>query len=177
MVMTAISFLIGLGFSIDYMVFVGFALFWISAIVWILAFQLGLLKKYRITGKISVNGDRIADSESEHLLKKFDLIRLNYRGYKGLWIGKKYCYGDRNTISLTNESFSKKYRILLESKSELNALKSVLEQWYGNDFPLKETGILNRDSLLLQTNLSHVKRQQELKRLSELKNKTVANNA
>jgi hypothetical protein len=174
-IVSILSFILGIVFDIDPVVFVSFVIAWICLMTWILTYQTGLLIKYRITGKISIGKEKILNSGTEYSLNSLDQINLSYRGYRGLRIGKNYCYGDRNSIRVIEGESVTNHDILIESKSQLTALQDILEHWYSNDYNVKETGILNRSSILLRTNLSYTEKQQEKKRLLEIKNKTVAN--
>lgn len=157
--------ILGIVFDLAHFVFVSFAIAWICFMAWIVAYQTGLLKRYRITGEISMDGNRIWNSRAEYFVRALDQIHLSYRGYKGLWIGRKYCYGDKNRIIMVQGASATNLDVLIESKVQLAQLQNYLEQWYSKNDNVKETGILGRSSVLLRTNLSYREKQNEMKRL------------
>ena len=139
--------------------------------LWILLKQTGVLKRYKVVGSLYLDADRIVVHENRSLqdrayqLSDYD-VTVHFRGRKGQWIGRNYCYGDRNEFRLVNSEGNVRCHFLIETQEQTATLKSLLRQWYKAGIPLKETGLGDRTSLMLETGLSFNELQEKKEQLS-----------
>jgi len=138
----------------------GFLVVWVSIFLWILLRQTGLLKRYRTDGILSLNIDRIEIDGTSHLprstfLLKDHEITVHFRGYKGQWIGRYYCYGEKNELLIKGSSRTLQIRFLVGSDEQVGELKSMMRTWYATGVKIKETGLRGQTSFLLDTDLPY----------------------
>ncbi len=138
-----------------------FILIWLVLACWLLFKQIGVLKNYIVTGELIVQEEVIKghfynrEAAFEKKDTKDSKITLYYRGYKGLMIGRNYCYGDQNEIIIEDKTGVARVHFLIEHSASLTEIRRLLKVWHQSSIVIKEYGLLDKKSFLLETDLTY----------------------
>ena len=153
LIISLIAFLIGIIFELSSIWIISFIIIWALITAWILLKQIGVMIKYSKVGTISLDSIRIAISSSQEVDRNFRfdsdslIISVSYYGYKGMRIGRNYCYGDKNYFLIKTGTETIKCIFLLENINQRESLVGLLEDWKKNGIAFTENNFRGRSIL------------------------------